>query len=95
MSRAFVKEDAGDEPVERFGLPAEDDPSYPKAAALVLLEAARDGRVSSAERATGYRWGEPSLHPHVRRFMEKELARPEAERDARFLRVARRFLSAE
>ncbi|HET9984152.1 MAG TPA: hypothetical protein VFQ38_11215 [Longimicrobiales bacterium] len=94
MSRAFVKEDAGDyEPPGRFGLPPADDPSYPAAAALALLEAARDGRTSSAEAATGYRWGDTSLRGHVQRFMEKELERPEPEQDARFIRVAKRFLS--
>ncbi|MGH7474907.1 MAG: hypothetical protein ACRELD_01320 [Longimicrobiales bacterium] len=95
MSRAFVKEDADDfEPTRDFGLPPADDPSYDTAAALVLLEAARDGHTSSAEAATGYRWGEPQLRAHVQRLIDKEQARPEAQRDRRFITVGRRFLRA-
>lgn len=93
MSRAFVKEDAGDfVPPGRFGLPARDDPSYDAAAALALLEAARDGQTPSAEAATGYRWGDARLQDYVRRFLEKELDRPEEVRDQRFIQVARRYL---
>ena len=58
MSRAFVKEDAGD-PERRFVLPKRDDPGYDEAAAWALLEAADDGDSRSAELATGYSWGEP------------------------------------
>ena len=96
MSRAFVKEDDGDnEPARFFGLPSPDDPSYNAAAALTLLEAARDGHTASAETATGYRWGALELHDHVRRLMAKEQARPEMEQDTRFIRMAERFLSVE
>ncbi|MGH7468104.1 MAG: hypothetical protein ACRENP_08970 [Longimicrobiales bacterium] len=93
MSRAFVKEDAGDAP-RHFGLPHPSDPGYDAAAAWALLEAARDGETSVGEAATGYRWGEPLLHAHVRRILDKELARDEMEQDTRLIRLARRFLDA-
>ena len=55
MSRAFVKEDAGEGgPRRSYGLPSRDDPGFDAAAAAALLEAARAGETSSAERATGY-----------------------------------------
>lgn len=92
MSRAFVKEDEGYVPPGRFGLPPRDDPGFDAAAAQALLEAARDANTGSAESATGYRWGEPRLHKHVRRILDAELARPEMEQDLRFIRVARRFV---
>jgi hypothetical protein len=92
MSRAFVNEDAGAVVPGRYGLPPRDDPGYDRAAAQALLEAARDASTESAEAATGYRWGEDRLKPHVRRILDGELARPEEERDTRFVRVARRFL---
>lgn len=93
MSRAFVKEDGDDvKPRVHFGLPPRRDPSFNAAAALVLIEAARDGYTELAEDATGYKWGDPALHPHVQRLIEKEERRPEAEQDRRFLQVARRFL---
>lgn len=95
MSRAFVKEDSGDfEPPRDFGLPPDDDPSYDAAAALTLLEAARDGELHSAEKATGYRWGNPHLRDHVRRLLDKERERPEAEQDRRFIQMAKRYLNA-
>jgi hypothetical protein len=93
MSRAFVKDDDNDaKPKRHFGLPARNDRAYNAASALALLEAARDGYVEDAEEATGYRWGDPALHKHVQLLMEKELARPEAEQDRRFIQMARRFL---
>jgi len=93
MSRAFVKEDDDDaRPRRTFGLPARRDRSFDAAAALALLEGARDGFVADAEEATGYKWGERHLHPHVQKLMDKELARPEAEQDRRFVQMARRFL---
>lgn len=93
MSRAFVRED-GDEPVApgRYSLPAEDDPGFDAAAARALLEAARDADTPSAEVATGYRWGEPRLRPHVRRLLEEAEALPEYEQDRRYIRLAKRFL---
>lgn len=91
MSRAFVKED-GAEPSRRFVLPPRRDPSYPKASALALLEAACDGETSLAEDATGYRWGDPHLRPHVEQLLEQELERPDDERNHRFVQVAKRYL---
>lgn len=88
MSRAFVNEDAGGGPGRRWSLPARDDPAFDEAAARALLEAARDGDTGSAEEATGYYWGEPKLHPHVRRI----LAEAERDGDDRLEQVARRFL---
>jgi hypothetical protein len=92
MSRAFVKEDGGEAP-RFFALPDRYDPGFDRAAALALLEAARDGDTASAEDATGYRWGDPQLHKHVHHLMAQELERPELEQDARFIKLARRFLS--
>ena len=89
MSRAFLNEDAGDYlPKRGYGLPPRDDPGYDAAAAAALLEAARDGETASAEDATGYYWGEPRLHEHVRRI----LTRAESEGDERLEQLARRFL---
>jgi hypothetical protein len=90
MSRAFVNDDAehwGD-PGKRFDLPARDDPGFDAAAAAALLEGARAGDTGSAEAATGYYWGEPRLHAHVRRI----LTRAEAEGDERLAQLAERFL---
>lgn len=92
MSRAFVKEDEGFVPPGMFGLPPRDDPGYDAAAARALVEAARDGNTPSAESATGYRWGEPRLHRHVRKLLHQAESLPEAEQDIRYIRVARRFL---
>ena len=89
MSRAFVNEDTGSGgPIKGFGLPPKDDPGYDAAAAAALLEAAREGDTSSAERATGYYWGEPKLRDHVRRI----LVRAEKAGDDRLEQLARRFL---
>ena len=88
MSRAFVKEDAGG-PERRYLLPRRDDPGYDEAAASVLLEGADVGDSYGAERATGYRWGEPKLRPQVERI----LARARAEQNERMVQLAERFLS--
>jgi hypothetical protein len=90
MSRAFVNEDAGSwgDPSRRFALPPRDDPGFDAAAAEALLEGARAGDTGSAEMATGYYWGEPALHEHVRRLLEK--ARREG--DERLEQLAERFL---
>ncbi|MGH7618513.1 MAG: hypothetical protein ACREPM_14940 [Gemmatimonadaceae bacterium] len=89
MSRAFVNEDAGSGgPAKEFGLPSREDPSYDAVSAEVLLEAARGGDTGSAERATGYYWGEPKLGDHVRAI----LARAQAAGDDRLEQLARRFL---
>ena len=91
MSRAFVKEDDTEPPV-RITLPDRDDPAFDAAAALALLDAARNGYIQQAEVATGYRWGDPQLHPFVRKLMNKEKELPEDEQDRRYIQVARRFL---
>jgi hypothetical protein len=93
VSRAFVKED-GEEarPRVHFGLPSRRDPGFNAAAALALIEAARDGYTELAEDETGYKWGDPALHEHVQRLIDKEAQRPEEEQDRRFLQLARRFL---
>ena len=90
MSRAFVNEDAGGwgDPARRFNLPPRDDPRFDAAAAEALLEGARAGDTGSAEMATGYYWGEPRLHEHVRRI----LVRAAAAGDDRLEQLARRFL---
>ena len=79
-------------PPGRFGLPPEDDPSFDAAAARALLEAAREANTASAEAATGYRWGEPRLHKHVRKLLQEAEALPEFEQDRRYVRLAKRFL---
>jgi hypothetical protein len=89
VSRAFVNEDSGSgAPGKRYVLPERDDPSFDAVAAEVLLEAAREGETESAERATGYYWGERKLHEHVRRI----LSRAEHDGDDRLESLARRFL---
>lgn len=88
MSRAFINEDAGGGPRRQIPLPPRDAPEFDAAAAAALLEAARDGATGDAEEATGYRWGEPRLHPHVTRI----LARARDEGDERLEQLAERFL---
>ena len=89
MSRAFVNEDAGSGgPRRDYHLPERDDPSYDAAAASALLEGARAGETAAAEDATGYRWGDPALAPHVRRI----LAQAERDGDDRLAQLASRFL---
>ena len=89
MSRAFVNEDAGGgAPRRGYGLPARSDPGYDAAAAEALLEAARAGETESAETATGYYWGEPRLHEHVKRI----LARARKDGDERLIQLAERWL---
>jgi hypothetical protein len=87
MSRAFVNEDAGG-PEPRYHLPSRDDPTYDEAAAWALIEGANAGDSYSAELATGYRWGEPKLRPHVERI----LAGAVAEGNERLQQLAERFL---
>ena len=87
MSRAFINEDAGG-PQPRYHLPARDDPGYDAAAAWALIEGANAGDSYSAQLATGYRWGEPALRPHVERI----LAQARAERNERLEQLAERFL---
>jgi hypothetical protein len=89
MSRAFVNEDAGGGPKKDYHLPPRDDPEFDKAAARVLLEAARTGETDAAEEATGYRWGEPRLAPFVRDVLKEASAAG----DERLEQLARRFLA--
>lgn len=88
MSRAFVNEDAGQQPEPRYGLPDPDSPYFDEAAAWALIQGADEGDSLSAQHATGCRWGEPRLVPHVERI----LARAEAEDNLRLMQLARRFL---
>ncbi|MEZ4417695.1 MAG: hypothetical protein R3E10_18205 [Gemmatimonadota bacterium] len=90
MSRAFVNEDAGGEAEPRYSLPERSSPYYDEAAAWALLEGANVGNSSSAERATGYRWGEPALIGP----MEAILAEAEEGGRDRVAQLARRFLRA-
>ena len=88
MSRAFVNEDAGHEAEPRYDLPERESDYFDEAAAWALLEGANMGNSQSAERATGYRWGEPRLSALVERILD------EAERDGqdRVAQLARRYL---
>ena len=87
MSRAFVNEDAeGPEP--KFFLPERDDPGYDAAAAWALIDGWSQGDPHSAERATGYKWGEPRLKQHVERI----LAKAQEVEDERLESLANRFL---
>lgn len=89
MSRAFMKEDA-DGPEPRYHLPPRDDPDFDGAAARALIQGANVGDSYSAELATGYRWGDLKLVPHVERI----LAQARTERDERTEQLAERFLAA-
>jgi hypothetical protein len=89
MSRAFVREDPEEVP-QRYDLPPREDPAYPEAAAWALLEGANRGDSLGAERATGFRWGDASLRPHVERILEH--ARKKG--DDRLEQLAQRFLNA-
>lgn len=87
MSRAFVNEDAqGPEPT--YSLPERNDPGFDAAAAWALLEGWNRGDPHSAERATGYKWGEPRLREHVERI----LADAQESEDERLESLAERFL---
>ena len=88
MSRAFVNEDATHEPEPRYVLPERDSPHFDRAAAWALIDGANAGNTGSAEKATGYLWGEPGLVPHVRDILDEARERD----DARLERLARRFL---
>jgi hypothetical protein len=89
LSRAFVKEDAG-EPAPRYQLPDPESPYFAEAAAWALIQGADEGDSPSAERATGIRWGDPRLAPAVREI----LARALAEGQDRVAQLARRYLRA-
>jgi hypothetical protein len=87
MSRAFVDEDAA-EPEPDYRLPKRDDPDFDAAAARALIEGANVGDSRSAENATGYRFGEAKLRPHVERILAAAIS----EKDERTEQLARRFL---
>ena len=88
MSRAFVNEDAGGEPLGRYLLPAPDDPGFALAAARALLRGADLGDTPGAEAATGYYFGDPSLRPQV----EQLLGEAREVGDERLEQLAERFL---
>jgi hypothetical protein len=89
MSRAFApKDDPPDPPPPSYRLPPRGDAGFDAAAAAALLEGARVADTASAEEATGYRWGTPSLRPHVRRLLEAAIRSG----DDRLEQVAERFL---
>jgi hypothetical protein len=90
MSRAFVNEDAGGQPLGRFPLPKPDDPGYPLAAARALLRGADEGDSASAEEATGHVWGDPLLTPQVQQI----LAEARTSDDERLEQLAERYLRA-
>lgn len=90
MSRAFVKEDAGDGPEHRYNLPERDSPYYAEAAAWALIEGANRGDTRGAELATGYSWGDPALIEHMRTIEQQA----EEQDDRRTAQLARRYLRA-
>jgi hypothetical protein len=90
MSRAFVKDDSGQEPEPRYSLPEPDSPYYAEASAWALIEGADAGDSRSAELATGYTWGDRRLVPHVKKIHEQ--ARDQDQ--SRIATLARRFLRA-
>ena len=89
MSRAFLRDDPPDlRPQLNHRLPLRDDPAYDSAAATALLEGARVSETLAAEVATGYKWGDSRLRPHVERLLEQARANS----DERLEQVAERFL---
>jgi hypothetical protein len=90
MSRAFVNEDASSDPGPRFNLPDPDSPYYAEAAAWALIQGADLGDSPSAERATGYRWGDPALVRQVQKIRREAQERGEE----RVAQLANRFLAA-
>ena len=89
MSRAFVKEDDHQQEPE-FRLPDPDSPYYAEAAAWALIQGADAGDSRSAELATGFRWGDPTLAGPMRGILE----RAEEGGEERVAQLARRFLRA-
>jgi len=90
MSRAFVNEDAGGDPGPSFSLPDPESPYYDEAASWALIQGADQGDSISAELATGCRWGEERLIPHVRKILEEA----QKQGQDRVAQLARRFLKA-
>ena len=89
MSRAFVREDREDLPPD-YRLPDPDSAYFDEACAWALITGADEGDSRSAEIATGCRWGESRLVPHIRAI----LARAEREDQLRVAQLCRRFLRA-
>ena len=90
MSRAFVNEDAGADERPSFSLPEPESPYYDEAASWALIQGADQGDSVSAELATGCRWGEERLIPHIRKILEEAESRDQD----RVAQLARRFLKA-
>ena len=88
MSRAFVNEDAEGREVS-YNLPQPDDPDFAEAAAWALIEGWNQGDLHGAELATGCKWGEPRLLPHVQSILE----RAQEQDDERIEQLATRFIS--
>ena len=88
MSRAFVNEDAGGEPLGQYLLPPRDDPGFLLAAARALLRGADGGDTPGAEAATGYYFGDPTLRPQVEQILGEALE----DGDERLEQLAERFL---
>lgn len=89
MSRAFTREDREEVPPD-YRLPEPGTDYYDEACAWALLTGADEGDSRSAEIATGCRWGEPRLVPHIRAI----LADVEVKDQARVAQLCRRFLRA-
>lgn len=89
MSRAFVREDQDDQPLD-YRLPEPGSSYFDESCAWALVSGADAGDTRSAELATGYRWGEPRLAPHVRVILDQA----EAEDQYRIAQLCRRFLRA-
>ncbi len=87
MSRAFVNEDATHEPEPRYVLPERESPHYDRAAAWALIEGANEGNTASAEKATGYQWGESGLVPYVRDILAEAQEQDDARQRFRIHRL--------
>ncbi len=87
MSRAFVKEDRDELPPD-YRLPDPGSDYYDEACAWALIMGADEGDTRGAESATGRRWGEARLVPHIRAILGKA----EAEDQYRVAQLCRRFL---
>ena len=90
MSRAFVNEDAGEDVGPDYRLPDPESPYFAEAAAWALILGADQGDTRSAEDATGCRWGEPSLVPHIETILQTAITGD----NLRVEQLARRFLKA-
>ena len=88
MSRAFVQEDAGGEPLGRYRLPPPSDPGFRRAAARTLLRGAHEGDTTGAEATTGFYWGDPALVGEVSAI----LAEAREDGDERLEQLAQRYL---